>query len=39
MSVWSKFYEQRVGNGYFNYAVQRYEKFIFINMHKIYKNL
>ena len=29
MSIWSKFYESRIGNGYFNYAVQRYEKFIF----------
>ena len=29
MSIWSKFYESRVGNEYFNYAIHRYEKFIF----------
>ena len=28
MSIWSKFYENRVGNGYFSYACVRYEKFI-----------
>lgn len=28
MSIWSKFYESRIGDGYFNYALNRYEKFI-----------
>ena len=29
MSNWSKFYESRIGNEYFNYAIKQYENFIF----------